>query len=181
MTSPQPEYLLLGEVLRPHGIKGELRMKMLTEYPERIIKLERVFLGREPNNPTAGTAEVESLRMNQGYGLIKFKGVDDRDKAERYRELYVMVHIDEAVPLEEGEYYLFQIIGVTVKLTNGEVLGTITDILETGANDVYVVDSPTYGEVLIPVTDQTIISSDIDAREVIVELLDGMLPPDKTK
>lgn len=171
-----PEYLLLGEVLRPHGIRGELRLRILTDHPDRINDLERVFLGRDPSKPDAKPYEVEHMRMNVEYGLLKLKGIDDRTQADRLRGMMVMIDIAHAVPLEEGEFYLYQLIGVTVQTMQGEVLGTITDVLETGANDVYVVKSPTYGEILIPDTEQTIIDIDIEAGLVKVELPEGLLP-----
>jgi 16S rRNA processing protein RimM len=179
MPAEAPRFLLLGEILRPHGVRGELRMRLLTDYPERIPQLEKVFLSRDPDAENPAAHQVEHLRMNQGYGLLKLVGVDDRDEADAFRECFVMVDFQNAIPLDEGEFYLYQLIGVRVETENGEAIGSITEVLETGANDVYVVDSPTYGEVLIPVTDQTIVKTDIDAGLVVVRLPDGLLPPPK--
>ena len=171
-----PRYLLLGEILRPHGIRGELRMRVLTDYPERIPSLEQIYLGRDVNGPTPRPYIVEHMRMHQGYGLLKLDSIDDRDTAETLRALFVMVSMEEAVPLEEGEFYLFQLIGLEVRDAEGQSLGQITEVLETGANDVYVVDSPRYGEILIPVTEETIIATDIAAGFVSVNLPEGLLP-----
>jgi 16S rRNA processing protein RimM len=173
----QPEFLLLGEILRPHGIRGELRMRVLTDYPERIAKLGQVHLGRSARG-TATIYTVEHLRMHKQYGLLKLTGFDDRDEADKLRGLYVMVRVEDAVPLDEGEYYLYQLIGLAVSTTDGQDLGTIKDVLETGANDVYILDSPTYGEVLIPATEETIIEMNIDAGTMTVKLPDGLLPAD---
>jgi 16S rRNA processing protein RimM len=87
-----------------------------------------------------------------------------------------MVALEDAVPLEDGEHYLYQIIGLRVETETGDVLGTLTEVLETGANDVYIVDSPQYGEVLIPATDETILDTDIQAGRMVVKLPDGLLP-----
>jgi len=176
MPGEDPKYLLLGEVLRPHGVRGELRVRLLTDYPERIDQMEHVYLGSGPDDETPQTYDVEHMRMNTPYGLLKLKGIDDREDADTLRSLFVMVDLEHAVPLEEGEFYLYQLIGLTVKQQDGQTLGQITDVLETGANDVYVVNSPRYGEVLIPVTDETIVSTDIAAGELIVNLPDGLLP-----
>jgi 16S rRNA processing protein RimM len=176
MPAEAPKYLLLGEVLRPHGVRGELRVRLLTDYPERIGQMAQVFLGTGPNDDAPQTYDVEHMRMNTPYGLLKLKGIDDRDDADTLRSLFVMVDLEHAVPLEEGEFYLYQLIGITVKQQDGVTLGQITDVLETGANDVYVVDSPQYGEVLIPVTDETIINTDVASGEMIVRLPDGLLP-----
>jgi 16S rRNA processing protein RimM len=178
MPQETPQYLLVGEILRPHGVRGELRMRILTDYPERIGELETVYLGRSETDAHPKPYPVEQMRMNPPYGLLKLKGIGDRDQADKLRELFVMVSMADAVPLEEGEFYLYQLIGVSVETVEGEILGTITDVLETGANDVYIVNSPRYGEVLIPVTDETIIKTDIDASQIIVKLPDGLLPSD---
>lgn len=176
MTIPTPKYLLLGEVLRPHGIRGELRVRLLTDHPERINQLEQVFLGSGVDADDAQPFSVQHMRRNQEYGLLKLKGIDDRNAADLLRGLFVMVDFENAVPLEEGEFYLFQLIGLTVQLEDGSTLGTLVEVLETSANDVYIVDSPTYGEVLVPVTDETIINTDIDAGVVTVRLPEGLLP-----
>lgn len=171
-----PPFLALGEILRPHGVRGELRVRLLTDYPERIAKLEQVFLAPSVESPVPTPYFVQGMRMNPPYGLVKLVGIDDRDAAERLRGLMMLVDFAHAVPLEEGEFYLFQIIGAQVVTEEGELLGTLTEVLETGANDVYLVKSQRYGEVLIPVIDSTIVKTDIAARTVTVRLLDGLLP-----
>lgn len=172
----RPQYLILGEILRPHGVAGELRVRVLTAYPERLPDIRTVYIGRGPEALDVKSYAVEGVRFHQTYALVKLKGVAGREQADRFRQLMMMVAIDEAVPLEAGEVYLFQLIGMTVQLQDGQTLGTITDVLETGANDVYIVDSPQYGEVLIPVTDQTLLKTDAENRLVIVNLPEGLLP-----
>jgi 16S rRNA processing protein RimM len=172
----QPRFLLLGEILRPHGIRGELRMRVLTDYPERIPELEQVYVGDSPDSPRPHTYAVQHLRMHQGYGLLKLKGIDSRDQADLLRQMLVMVALEDAVPLEDGEFYLYQLIGMHVRTLENITLGTIVDVLETAANDVYVVDSPSHGEVLIPVTEETILQTNIEQGFVLVRLPDGLLP-----
>lgn len=172
----EPKYLLLGEVLRPHGVRGELRLRILTDYPERIGQLKTVYLGVDADDPKPKPYHVEAMRMNREYGLLKLREISDRDQADRLRQLFVMVPLADAVPLDEGEFYLYQLIGLTVKLEDGDTLGTLTDVIETGANDVYVIDSPQYGEVLIPAIDDTILKTDVGAGELIVRLPEGLLP-----
>lgn len=178
-TQPQlagPRYLLLGEILRPHGVRGEVRMRVLTDFPERISTLEAVYVGRGPASPDVTRYRVKHMRMHQAYGLLKLDGVNDRNQAELLRDLFVMVPIEHAVPLEEGEFYLFQLIGLRVQTAAGETLGVLSDVIETGANDVYVVDSPTYGEILLPAIDDVIVHTDIAAGVMIVNLIEGLLP-----
>ena len=77
-----PKYLLLGEILRPHGVRGELRMRILTDYPERITKLEQIFIGKGVDDDNVVAYRVKAMRMHQGYGLLQLDGVDNRDQAE---------------------------------------------------------------------------------------------------
>lgn len=175
-TPEEPQYLVIGELLRPHGIVGEMRMKIITHYPERLSRLETVYLAPSPDSPDIKAYQLESVRMHQSYSLMKFKGVNDRDQAEFLRQLVVMVAIDDAIPLEDGELYLYQVVGLTVQTESGETLGSLTEVLETGANDVYIVDSPRYGEVLIPATSETILSTNLEAKIMTVRLPDGLLP-----
>lgn len=177
MATPQePKYLLIGEVLRPHGIMGEVKTKILTHYPERLSRLETVYLAPSADSTKVTEYSLESVRMHQGYALLKFKGINDRDQADLLRQLVVMVAVGDAVPLDEGEHYLYQLVGLTVQTEAGETLGTLTEVLETGANDVYIVDSSRYGEVLIPATSETILSTDIATKLMIVRLPNGLLP-----
>ena len=162
--------------MRPHGIKGELRVRMMTDYPERIAKLETIYLADKPEPKVAKPYKVQGMRMNGNFGLLKLHEIPDRTAAEKYRGLYVLVDMEHAVPLEEGEFYLYQLIGVKVETEDGETLGMLTEVLETGANDVYIIKSERYGEILIPVTVETILKTDVDAGIMIVRLPEGLLP-----
>lgn len=175
----QPAYLALGKVLRPHGVRGELRVSTITDYPERVSELETLFLSRDIEGKDAKAYSVEAARLHQDYMLIKFKNVPDRTAAERLRDLYVLVDIEHAVPLEDDEVYLYELIGLTVKLEDGTVLGTLTDVMETGANDVYVVNSDTHGSILIPAHDETVVEIDLDEEFIIVAPPPGTLPWDE--
>lgn len=172
----QPRYLLIGEILRPHGIAGELKMRVLTGYPERLHAHQTLYLADSPEAESPEAYKLRSVRFHQGYALIRLEAVPDRTAAERYRQLYVMVAMEDAVPLEPDEHYLFELIGLQVLTEQGESLGEIVDVMETGANDVYVVRGGPYGEVLIPATEHTILSTDVTARHIVVRLPDGLLP-----
>ncbi len=171
-----PAYLLLGQILRPHGIRGELRVRILTDYPERIPELEQIYIGTDVNADNVVAYQVQQMRMHKGYGLLQLVGVNNRDQAEFFRQLYVMVAISDAVPLEDGEFYLYQIIGVTARSDEGVELGPVVDVIETGANDVYVLESQEYGEILIPVTAETVVETNIAAGYIVVKLPEGLLP-----
>jgi 16S rRNA processing protein RimM len=175
--SSQPYYLILGEILRPHGIRGELRMKVLTDYPERLInELKTVYIGKNPQESDATPYQIQTARFHQDYLLLQLQEISDRNDAELLRGQLVMVDFENAVPLEEDEFYLFELIGLTVKSTKGEEIGTIQDIMETGANDVYVVKGRKYGELLIPAHEETLIDVDVQAGFVIMDIPFGILP-----
>lgn len=175
----KPDYLMLGEVLRPHGVRGELRLRILTDYPQRIGSLKTVYLAANADGDAIQPYTVESMRMNGDYGLLKLQEIPDRNAAERLRELFVLIDLENAVPLEEGEYYLYELIGMTVITVDGVSLGKITDVIETGANDVYVVQDDAGVEILLPDIPQVVKAIDLDIGQMTITLIDGLLPTTK--
>ncbi len=175
---PEPCYLVVGRVLRPHGVRGELRVEIITDYPERLGQYTDFYLA-SPDSPEAVQRyPVEKLRQHGGALLLKLGGCDDRNSADELRGMLVQIPIEEAVPLEEGEYYHFQLIGVRVETESGEWLGQVVKVLETGANDVYVVRGP-WGEVLLPAVDNVVLELDLESKRMVVHLLPGMLAEDE--
>ena len=170
---PEPRFLAVGRVLRPHGIRGELRVEIVTGYPERLGQHTDLYLASPARPEAARRYPVEAMRWHRGVLLLKLGGCDDRNTADELRGMLVQVPIEEAVPLEEDEYYHFQIIGMQVETESGESLGQVVDVLETGANDVYVVRGPR-GEVLLPAVDEVVIELDLGSRRMVVRLLPGM-------
>ncbi len=156
-------------MLRPHGVRGEVRVEILTDYPERLPDHRVLYLGPEPR-----PYPVEGVRFHQGVALIKLAGCDDRNAAELLRGQWVQIPVEEAVPLEEDEYYHFQLVGVEVVTDGGETLGRVAEVLDTGANDVYVVRGPR-GEVLIPAIEEVVRELDLAARRMVVTILPGLL------
>jgi 16S rRNA processing protein RimM len=144
-------------------------MRVITDYPERISKLETLFLG-----PDYVPHRLLGVRGHRGALLLRLEGVTSRETAERYRAMLIHISIDDAIPLEEGEHYLFQLVGLQVVTEKGRELGTLVDVLETGANDVYVIDGPA-GEVLLPAIPEVIREVDVVAGRIVVHLLDGLL------
>lgn len=171
-----PKYLLIGEILRPHGIRGEVRMRILTDYPERIPDLDAVYLDQRADATDPETYHVQHMRMHKDYGLLKLKHIHDRNDADRLRGLYVMVRIEDAVPLEDDEVYAHQLTGLTVRTEHNVHLGEISDIMETGANDVYVISGGPLGEILFPVTHETVIETNVEDGFVIVRPPEGLIP-----
>lgn len=173
----QPDFLVIGQVLRPHGVRGEIRVQVITDYPERFNHLDEVLLARDlnPDEDEGEFYDVERARLHQGDAVIKLAEVDDRDAAELLRGQYLLVPMEDAVPLEEGEYYVYQLIGLEMVTEAGEVIGTVRDMLETGANDVYVVDSEQYGEVLIPAIPDVIKDINLETGRITITPLPGLL------
>lgn len=178
MTSQRltPTYLLLGEILRPHGIKGELRVKILTDFPERVSEIKTVYIGSDPAQPDATPHTIESVRFHKNYLLLTLENVRNRTDVEPFRGQFVMIDLEHAIPLEADEFYFYELIGLRVRTVDGEELGTLQEVMETGANDVYVVSSRTYGKVLIPAHSETVVNIDFDTETITVQLPDGLLP-----
>ena len=170
-----PKFLVIGEVLRPHGVRGEVRMRVFSDNPERLAELEWVYVGKSPNDPALHRRVLNGLRFNKKYALLRLEGCSSRDEAEALRAAKVMISIDQAAPLDDGEYYLFQLLGMTV-VTEDFAVGTVKEVLQTGANDVYIVESDAYGEVLIPAHAETIVNIDFDTGLIQMVLPDGLLP-----
>ena len=116
---------------------------------------------------------VERVRLNQGFAILKLGGCDSRDQAEALRGHYLQIPIEEAIPLADGEFFLYQLIGLQVMTDEGEELGELTEILETGANDVFVVRG-TEGELLIPDLPEVIQEIDIESGQILVQLPAGL-------
>jgi 16S rRNA processing protein RimM len=170
---PEPRYLAVGRVLRPHGIRGELRVDVMTDYPERLGQHVHLWLASPDHPQVVQRYTVEKTRWHRGVLLLKLGGCDDRNAAEQLRGMLVQIPIQEAVPLEEGEYYHFQLIGVQVETESGDLLGQVVQVLETGANDVYVVRG-SRGEILVPAVDDLVIELDLESKRMVVCLLPGM-------
>jgi len=173
----QPHYLIVGEIVRAHGVIGEVRLRLTTDYPERLRQLGAVYLGHDPLKPQAEYHELASVRLSADHCLIRLRDVNNRNQAELLRGLLVMVKIEDAVPLDEDEFYAYELIGMSVVTPEGLNLGTIRDVMETGANDVYIIDNPELGELLVPAHDETLLNIDLEARTVTMALPDGLLPP----
>ena len=170
----RPQYLALGEILRPHGIRGELRMRLETQDPQRLTELDHVYIGKSADDPKPESVKLEGVRFHQHYALLTLEGYRDRSTADRLRGRLVMLHIDDLTPLEDGEYYLFQLIGLTVREAD-ERIGVVREILQTGANDVYIVDRDDGSELLLPAHEETIQSIDFSSGIISMRLPDGLL------
>lgn len=155
--------MLIGRIVGVHGLRGEVKVDRLTDFPQRFSLLRCVFLGQERRRYM-----IDSTREHRQHVLLRLEGVADRTLAESFRDAEIWIPRSEAMPLGEGQYYADDIIGLTVETTQGESLGEIRDILATGANDVYVVQGP-HGEILIPAIRDVVQKIDIPQKRLVVE------------
>lgn len=166
----EPRYLVVGRIVRPWGVRGELKVEILTEDPARFEQLEAVYVG-----PQFVSYRLEGARLHRGVVLLKLAGCDDRNAAEGLRDLLVQVAMEDALPLEEGEYWVHQVVGLEVWTTEGDLLGLVQEVLETAANDAYVVRDRSGREVLIPALRSVVLEIDLAAGRMLVELPEGLM------
>jgi 16S rRNA processing protein RimM len=161
---PEPErWMLIGRVVGPFGIRGELKVEEHTEFPERFNLLKTVALGQDRREYA-----VEGSRRHKGRVLLRLVGVETPESARDLAGMEITVPRDQAMPLPEGHYYLDDIVGSEVITPEGTVVGRITDVLQTGANDVYAVGTGRE-TILIPVTKEAVRELDVAGRRVVVE------------
>ncbi len=166
------ELIAIGKIVGHFGYKGEVKIIPLTDFPERFKSLKQVHINCKGQ---ISTKAVEAVK-NHGQGwLLKLSGIDDKETAEQYRGSLLQIDETEVYPLPEGCYYYFQLQGLKVYDKRRGFLGELTDIIETGANDVYVVKSESYKEILIPAIKQVIASIDLLAKTMLVDLLPGII------
>lgn len=167
MPSALPAFILIGQIVAPRGVRGELKVE-LAAAPEEFLAVERVYVGAE-----RAPYVVEQVRLFRGQALLRLQGIGDRNAAETLRGASLYLAREDALPLAEGEYYYEQILGLQVYTVEGEHLGQVVEIIATGANDVYVVQGPD-GEVLLPAIRQVILRVDLEAGTMQVQLLEGL-------
>ena len=171
-SSTEPRFLVIGKVLRAHGVRGEIRVLPHTSNPERFTWLEKVYVGEHDPKPVA----IEGVRFHQELVLLKLVGYDFRDQTDALKGELLLVPREDAIPLEEGEYYLFQLLGLDVYTDEGTHLGKLVDVIETGANNVFVVRSEGNKDILLPDTKEVVTDIDFDNGRLTVHLLPGLLP-----
>ena len=172
LQQPELRYLAIGRVVRAHGIQGEISVTVLTDFPERFDNTEWLYLGNEFE---ADAYRLTKYRWHKDNILLSLAGITSRTQAEQLKDLLVQVPIAEAMALPDNGVYLYQLIGLKVITTDQEVLGTITEIIETKANDVYVVETADKKQLLIPAISDVIKAVDLKRKQVVVHLLDGLI------
>lgn len=166
------EFLRVGIITSTHGLKGEVKVYPTTDYPERFEEIKEVMLdtGRGKR-----TLTIQNVRYFKNQVILKFKEINNINDIEKYKQCELWVNRENGTPLEEGEYYIADLIDCKVYLEDGSYFGTLVDVMETGANDVYVVESQEHGEVLLPAIEDCVKEIDIEKGKITVHLMDGLL------
>lgn len=164
------QFLKVGIITSTHGLKGEVKIYPTTDSPDRFLSISRIYIGETREKHT-----LVSARFFKQFVIGKFKAMNSIEEVEKYKGAELFVERADAAPLGENEYYIADLLGMQVSDKAHGVLGTISDVLETGANDVYIVNGGKYGEVLIPAIRQCILNVDVEAGTMEVELLPGLL------
>ena len=166
------DLVTIGRIAGTHGYKGTVKVVPLTDFPERFQSLQQVYLNH------AGVVRpvvVESAVPQNKMVLVTLRGLESKEDALTFRGALLMVEEKDVYPLPDGVYYHFQLVGLQVIDSQHGELGKLAEVMETGANDVYLVQSPEYGEILIPAIGEVIQSVDLEQGVMKVTLLPGLL------
>ncbi|MBR3722035.1 MAG: 16S rRNA processing protein RimM [Selenomonadaceae bacterium] len=162
-SSQSEDRIVVGKIGAPHGVRGTFRVYALTDFPERFFEMKEIRAGKE-------TFAIESVKEDNKSLLMKFARVDTREDAALLNGRLLTVDRKDAAPLEEGEYYTFDIVGLNVFDLSGENLGKVTNVLRTGSNDVYVVNDAEGKEILIPALKKVVKAIDIEAGKMVADM-----------
>lgn len=167
--------LNVGKIVNTHGIRGEIKIWPQTDFPDVRFRKGNRLLACKPESGETVEVEIQSVREQSNLFYLKLKGYDNINDVEKLKGWQLKVSGEDRVPLEEGEYYVRDIVGCAVVTEEGETLGLIADILSPGANDVWVVKRPKGKELLLPVIDEVVLDVDIAGKVVKVRLMEGLL------
>lgn len=166
------QFLRVGVISSTHGIRGEVKVYPTTDDPERFLDLDEVILdtGREHK-----ILEIEGVKFFKNQVILKFKGYDNINDIEKYLKKDLLVDREHAVELGANENFIADLIDMEVVTDEGKVLGTLTDVIETGANDVYAVKTPEGKEILLPAIRDCILDVNVDEKRMTVHVMEGLL------
>ena len=163
--------LEVGKIVNTHGLKGEVKIVTWTDYPEVFEDLEYVYAKKKNGEIKLNLKNIKYQKNNI---IAKFSEIESIEEAETFKNCVLTADRDMLGELPDGVYYIADLIGCEVFDDNGEKLGEISDVFNTGANDIYAVSAPQRKDMLIPVTDETIVSVDIENKKVVVHLIEGL-------
>lgn len=164
--------LQVGVITQTHGIRGEVKVFPTTDDVNRFKKLKEVVLETEKERLTL---MVEGVKFFKQYVILKFKEYDSINDIEKYKGARLLVPREKAVKLQKDEYFVADLIGMQVITEDGEYFGRLKNVLETGANDVYVVETAENKEVLLPAIKECVLQIDMEKEVIAVHIMDGLL------
>ena len=163
--------LEIGQIVNTFGIKGMVKVKPFSDRLERFFSLKKVYIKTTKKKEEY---EIEEVKEHKEMILIKFKGVDTQEEANLLRNSYLVVDRKDQEPLEEGTYYIVDMIGLEVYTDTKEFLGVLDEIFNTGSNDIYVVKDQQGKQILLPAIKEVIQEIDLEGKKIIVHLLPGL-------
>lgn len=166
------KYLEIGQIVNTFGIKGMVKIKPFTDDIRRFDRLEKVYIKKQNEKKEY---EIEEVKYHKEMVLIKFKGIDNIDAANLLKNSYLIVDREQEEPLEEGRYYIVDMLGIDVYTEEGNLLGKLDDIYNTGSNDIYIVKDELGKQVLLPALKEVIKQVDIENRKMVVHLIPGLI------
>ena len=166
------DLLKVGVITTTHGVRGEVKVYPTTDEPERFLDLEYVLLdtGKELRR-----LDIKNVRFFKNLVILKFDGIDNINDIEKYKGRDLWIPREEAQELDEDEYYIGDLIGMEVVLEDNTHFGTLKDVMETGANDVYVVETSDGEEILLPAIRDCILDVNVEEKRMTVHVLEGLL------
>ncbi len=167
MKSSDLDFITIGQILAPWGIKGKLKVKVVTDFPQRFAPSSTVYINRQP-------ITIDGTEWHRGEAIIKLNAIDSIEAARWLRGQPVEIHHSQVYSLPEGQYYQFQLIGLEAWTTQGELLGNITEVLTARSNDNYVIKGEE-GEILIPAIEDVVKSIDLNKGRIVIEAIPGLL------
>nr|WP_294493506.1 ribosome maturation factor RimM [uncultured Mediterraneibacter sp.] len=165
------QFLQVGVISSTHGIRGEVKVFPTTDDASRFKKLKKVLLDTGSERMEL---EIRSVRFFKQFVIVKFQGLDSINDVEKYKGKSLFVSRENAVKLEKDEYYIADLIDMEVHTKEG-YFGVLRDVMQTGANEVYVIDSGEHGEVLVPAIRQCILDVDVENRKMKIQLMEGLI------
>jgi 16S rRNA processing protein RimM len=166
----EPAFLAVGKIRRPHGVTGDVLVEIYTDFPERLQAKAKVYAG-EKHFPLT----IKRQRHHNDGALLNFDGFSTPEQAGRFRNQILYITTEEAAELPDGEYFYHELLGLNVNDETGEPLGEVTEIMQTGANDVYVIKNDAGRELLLPAISEVILEVDLASKSMKVHLLPGLL------
>lgn len=157
------DLVIIGKIVAPHGVRGDVRVIPLTDFPDRFLHMKAVLVGEDRLLP------IETAKFHKQFLLLKFRNLNDRNAVEALRGQFLYVQRQDVVPLSDDEFYVFDIIGMSVYTPDGELLGKVSEVIETGSNDVYVVERPVARPLLVPALKKIVAVMDVANRRMVIQ------------